>query len=173
MTTLYADPLALHERMMLRVQVQADGCWIFTGCTNSRGYGCVAAGAKGKTVLAHRLAVIVRDGAIPAGMTVDHLCHNSDTCRLDAECTHRRCVNPDHLAVVTIGQNTARRWESGKCQLGHELAYRKRGNGKARYCPTCQADYQRDWRERQHPTTSVTTPTPADPSATGGGTPHP
>lgn len=53
---------------------------IFAGSVNSTGYGIVGAGRKGKTVLAHRLVVIARDGAIPEGMTVDHHCHNSYVC---------------------------------------------------------------------------------------------
>lgn len=147
MTALYADPIALRDRMMRRVEVQADGCWIFTGCVTSRGYGCVGAGAKGKSVLTHRLAVIADGREIPDGMTVDHLCHDSATCHLDTRCPHRRCVNPDHLDVVTQGENTARRWEAGVCSQGHPLTYRTRANGKARYCTTCQAGYQRKWRD--------------------------
>lgn len=96
--TLYASPAYLHERMMRRVTKPRGGrgCWIFNGAINSRGYGCVGAGKKSKTVLAHRLVVIVRDGGIPDDMTVDHLC-----------CV-KRCVNPAHLEVVTRGENSRR-----------------------------------------------------------------
>ena len=97
MTILYADPATLWERVLRKhVTHTPGGCWEFTGCLNSKGYGCTAAGRKGKTVLTHRLAVIVRDGSIPQGMTVDHLCRN------------RRCCNPAHLEVVTNAENIRR-----------------------------------------------------------------
>lgn len=110
MTTVYADPHVLWERLLQRVEHAPSGCWIFSGCTNSRGYGQVCSGRKGKNILTHRLAVIVRDGSVPEGMTVDHKCHNSETCLLDSDCPHRRCVNPAHLRVMSGGDNTRRRW---------------------------------------------------------------
>lgn len=94
---IYAPVHLLHERMMQRV-VPSGPCLIFTGATNSKGYGCVASGRKGKTVLTHRLAVLARDGEIPAGMTVDHLCGE------------KLCVRPDHLEVVTREENSSRRF---------------------------------------------------------------
>jgi hypothetical protein len=111
MTAVYVDPAILWGRILERIEQTASGCWLFTGCTNSRGYGLVFSGRKGKNILAHRLAVIVRDGSIPDGMTVDHQCHDSQTCRLDAGCPHRRCVNPAHLRVMTSADNVRRRWE--------------------------------------------------------------
>lgn len=146
---VYTDPLTLWARVLRRCVRTEDGCWLWTGCVTSRGYGCVGAGRKGKNITTHRLAVIVRDGSIPDGLTVDHQCHHSETCREDVECPHRRCVNPDHLAVMTMGDNTARQWESWRCKRGHDLAYRTRGDRKARYCPTCQAEFRRAWTERQ------------------------
>lgn len=110
MSVIYADPQMLWERLLRRVTVTASGCWQFTGCTNSRGYGLVCSGRKSKNILTHRLAVIVRDGGIPEGMTVDHQCHDSLTCLLNDECPHRRCVNPAHLRVMTGADNTRRRW---------------------------------------------------------------
>lgn len=138
MSVVYADPATLWERLIRRITITDSGCWLFTGCTNSRGYGLVCSGRKGKSVLTHRLAVIVRDGSIPDGMTVDHQCHDSQTCRLDATCPHRRCVNPAHLAVMTNADNLRRQWESGLCRKGHPLTLR--GDGK-RQCMTCRHDY--------------------------------
>lgn len=135
MSTLYADPAILWERVLDRITINEDGCWIFPGATNSRGYGIVSAGKKGTTILAHRLAVIVRDGSVPEGLTVDHQCHDSRTCDTRT-CQHRRCVNPAHLAVMTIGENTARRWESGLCAQGHKLTWRADRN--RRECRECQ-----------------------------------
>lgn len=111
MSTLYADPAVLWARILDRVTVDGEGCWIFPGATNSRGYGLICSGRKSKSVLTHRLAVIVRDGSIPDGMTVDHQCHDSRVCNGGmGGCSHRRCVNPDHLAVMTAAANTRRRF---------------------------------------------------------------
>jgi hypothetical protein len=144
--TVYADPVTLWARTLRRVVRRPDGCWEFTGSVTSRGYGSIGSGRKGRTILTHQLAVIARDGSLPDGMTVDHSCHDSLTCTDNATCPHKRCVNPDHLVVMTSGDNTRRRWESGLCTSGHELAWRTRADGKARYCPTCQRAYAATWR---------------------------
>lgn len=136
MSTFYADPQILWTRLLRRVEVTPAGCWLFTGCTNSRGYGLVCSGRKGKNILTHRLAVIVRDGSIPDGMTVDHQCHDSQTCQLDKDCPHRRCVNPAHLRVMTAADNTRRRFEVPLCAHGHVLTWRK--DRRSRECVTCR-----------------------------------
>lgn len=138
MTTVYADPVDLFARMLRRVVRTESGCWYFTGTTNSRGYSCVAAGKRGRSILGHRLAVIARDGFIPDGMTVDHQCHDSGSCRADADCPHRRCVNPSHLEVMTGADNLRRIWESGNCRKGHPLTMRA---DSKRECKTCKAAY--------------------------------
>jgi hypothetical protein len=110
MSTAYLEPATLFARMLRRCTRSAEGCWVYTGSTNSRGYSQVCSGRKSKNMLGHRLAVLARDGSIPAGLTVDHTCHNSARCLAGDSCEHRRCVNPRHLAVVTRGANTGRRW---------------------------------------------------------------
>jgi hypothetical protein len=137
-TTIYADPVELFARLLRRTVRTESGCWHFTGTTNSRGYSCVGSGKRGKSILGHRLAVLARDGQIPDGMTVDHQCHDSQTCRDDADCPHRRCVNPDHLRVMSNADNTGRVWEAGTCRKGHPLTPRKDGK---RQCVTCRREY--------------------------------
>ena len=94
---IYLPADVLVARLMRRV-TKTRTCWIFNGCVNSRGYGSVGAGRKSKSVLAHRLVVIARDGEIPGDMTVDHTCEV------------KRCVNPAHLQVVTRAENTSLRY---------------------------------------------------------------
>ena len=77
------------QRFWAKVE-KTDNCWNWIAGTVT-GYGLHSAG--GKRVLAHRFAYELLVGAIPAGMQLDHRCHN------------RRCVNPDHLRPVTNGQN--------------------------------------------------------------------
>lgn len=112
---VYGDPRALFARMLRRCVRSESGCWTYTGSTNSRGYSQVCSGKRSKNITGHRLAVIARDGSIPEGMTVDHSCHNADLqCPGGSACIHRRCVNPRHLDVVTLGANIARRYHPAR-----------------------------------------------------------
>lgn len=179
---LYADPAVLWARVLARTVIDDDGCWLWQGAATSRGYGCICSGKRSKSITTHRLAVIVRDGSIPEGMTVDHTCHDSETCRLDAQCPHRRCVNPDHLAVVPLGDNVRRQWESGRCKKGHLLREKRRGDKTVRYCAECvsilrrkengntSSDYWKRWREmRPPPPDSPRPPQPPIPPRGGRG----
>lgn len=75
--------------------VDADGdCWTWMAGLHGSGYGLHT--VAGRTVLAHRWAWEQLVGPIPSGMTIDHLCRN------------RRCVNPDHLELVSRAVNTLR-----------------------------------------------------------------
>lgn len=96
MSTLYAPAEVLWARILTRTVASTTGCIEWQGALNSRGYGVICSGRKGKTALVHRIAVINRDGGIPDGLTVDHLCMN------------KPCVNPRHLEVVTRRENTDR-----------------------------------------------------------------
>lgn len=101
-------------------KVDAVGiCWVWTGYCNKDGYGRFNRGAQGMGVAsAHRWAYEYLVGAIPAGMTLDHLCRN------------RKCVNPDHLEIVTRGANVLRGHSSPaanarktRCKHGHEFTH--------------------------------------------------
>ena len=70
------------------------GCWFWKG-RFSNAYGVLNISHK-KSIKAHRLSYELFKGAIPVGMTIDHLCQNPS------------CVNPDHLEVVTQSENTLR-----------------------------------------------------------------
>lgn len=73
-------------------------CWIWTACITADGYGSFAPNRIAR--LAHRVAYELIVGAIPDGLTIDHLCRV------------RSCVNPGHLDVVTPGENYRRGLEA-------------------------------------------------------------
>lgn len=73
---------------------KTDTCWNWTAFCNAYGYGQFGLGGRGEgLILAHRYAWMEAHGTVPDS-PLDHICHN------------RRCVNPDHLRVVTSKQNS-------------------------------------------------------------------
>lgn len=86
------------ERVMERIVIDPNGCWLFTGPTNGKaGYGHVKRqGQRNGGVQAHRVTYEHFIGPIPRCLVVDHLC------------MVRRCVNPDHLEAVTQSMNMRR-----------------------------------------------------------------
>jgi hypothetical protein len=129
----------------LRSHVAADenGCWVFQGSLNVKGYGSFRFG--GRTRLAHRAAYEIWVGPIPEGLTIDHLCRN------------RACVNPAHLEAVTQRTNllrgetvTAANAAKTHCYRGHEFKpeniYRLRNGGRG--CRACRIVYAREYHQR-------------------------
>ena len=90
-------------RFWSKVDRSADNCWPWKVSTRA-GYGQF--GLAGKTPRAHRVAYELWVGPIPAGKTLDHLCHTADTsCPGGATCPHRRCCRPEHLEPIERGAN--------------------------------------------------------------------
>jgi len=83
------------ERFWAKVAIQDNGCWDWSGSLSSNGYGFIW--HNGHSVRAHRFAYeYFNNSPIPSDKEVDHLCRN------------HRCVNPDHLDVVTHKENVMR-----------------------------------------------------------------
>lgn len=113
-----------------------SGCWLWGGYYGHGSYGSFH--FQGKQYRAHRISFTIHRGKIPPGKHIDHLCKN------------RACVNPDHLEVVTLSENTRRALKSRPlkthCKHGHELTPENvfiRKN--ARICKACEL---RNWKVR-------------------------
>lgn len=111
---------------------ETDGCWLWTGAPDGKGYGAVY--YDGRAQRAHRAVYMEMVGPIPDGLVLDHLCRTP------------ACVRPDHLEPVTPAVNRARgldlNWRKKAqthCKNGHpfegrNLIMRKKGGRDCREC---------------------------------------
>lgn len=119
------SPAALPQNMAAKIRVDEQGCWIFTGAVNSKGYGLTAIDGDGSTRLSHRAAYELLVGQVPAGRVVYHTC------------AVRRCCNPEHLVAAYPKQAMAHVQAAGRavrsvlaernaaksaCKRGHAFA---------------------------------------------------
>ena len=139
------------KRALENVAVDAEtGCWVSLYSVASHGYAQIGwqsdAEGRGMTT-AHRAAWTAVHGQIPDGMTIDHLCRN------------RRCVNPDHLRMLSNFENarrtSGRDWPLGQCVNGHPNS-ELRLVGKKAACRICYAEWRaRSRAKKQHERTSA------------------
>lgn len=115
-----------------------NNCWVWQRPVDRDGYGSFYFMKKGRR--AHRVSWFFKNGAIPEGMVIDHICKN------------RKCVNPDHLRCITKKQNTLENSMSvgainankTTCKNGHPF---DRFYGQ-RYCSICQAEKTKRLRKK-------------------------
>lgn len=127
-------------------------CVLHDGALSDLGYGRI--GHNGSTTYAHIAAWERARGPVPDGFELDHLCNE------------RRCVNVEHLQVVTHAENCRLRHERagftprrqvprsrvvGECSRGHALTgdnvYIVPTTGRSR-CRQCRDDRMAEHRDR-------------------------
>jgi len=107
-------PDRVRDRVTTKVRYVEGGCIETTYSTGSHGYGQVGwhDGDRRFMALTHRVAWTTHNGPIPDGMTVDHTCRN------------RKCLNPDHLRLLTNSENASDNGFRSRthCPSGHPYA---------------------------------------------------
>lgn len=152
------------ERLRSRIEIDRNGCWIWTGALYPTGYGHIAWADRPNHMVhrsTHRTMWLALKGPIPEGRDLDHLCRV------------RACCNPDHLEPVTRQTNLLRgetipaaRAAVTSCPQGHEYTEENTLLSKAgqRQCKECtyernrayyhsnkarRAEYNKAWREKR------------------------
>ena len=141
-TRLRGVPLV--DRLMYRTALMDNGCWLWLGATNAKGYGHIRSVENGPLISVHRVAYELANGAVPEGLEVDHLCFE------------RACLNPDHLEAISHTDNVRRgrhNQNHGKaeCINGHAFddANTSIDSLGKRVCKTCARDRMRAHRARK------------------------
>jgi len=100
------------RRVMSKVIIDANGCWVWHGSRMRNGYGQISVG--GKRIATHKYVYLAKRGPYDQALDLDHLCRN------------RACCNPDHLEPVTRSENLRR---------GNVGTWAKAVNGSKTHCP--------------------------------------
>jgi|DEB19_MinimDraft_3_1074340.scaffolds.fasta_scaffold104712_2 hypothetical protein len=125
-------------------------CIYPNGNSRTNGYALMYYPPKKKSIKAHRAAWMLANGPVPAGMVVDHICHNkavaNEECQGGFDCSHRACINIKHLQLVTQSQNVMSGIHNidnrSHCNQGHPFIKENimvRKNGK-RECAECNRE---------------------------------
>lgn len=154
--------LTVEQRIRARIPYLApDVCWPWQGTVNAyTGYGQFSyrdhtQGGRVIGLRAHRAVYELLVGAVPDGLTIDHLCGV------------KTCVNPAHLEPVTGAENTRRgvaahggrvgaakqRAAQTHCKWGHEFTPENtyvQPNG-TRACKACRRG-EKSGLPKDHPT---------------------
>lgn len=126
------------ERLLKLYVHKTETCWEWTGAIAMNGYSKTKLNFKYTS--GHRAFFEHYKGPISPGLQIDHLCKN------------KRCVNPEHLEMVTPRENSARspgtistinrhklECNSGHLLSGDNLYMTPDGRRQCRSCKTAAA----------------------------------
>lgn len=109
------------ESFWARVERKPSGCWEWTGCVNTGGYGNVVWDQK--CYVTHRVAawlsgLITNPSAPLSSKEPTHVLH---------KCDNRRCCNPEHFFLGSFSDNMFDAYQKGrkKPAKGHKHANSK------------------------------------------------
>lgn len=142
----------------LNSETVSTDCWTWTAALSHDGYGDFS--LSGQKARAHHILWSLEHGSPPAfvygsrgweRVHLGHLCHDRDeTCEGGPSCLHRRCVNPEHLALQSQSENLRAGHAGGHerrkthCPSGHSYAedgftYTDPRGKSRRYCRPCKS----------------------------------
>ena len=96
--------LTTEEMFWVRVEKTAT-CWLWHGVIRPDGYGNFSPTPR-KIIMAHRFSYTLTHGPIPPNMVIMHTCDTP------------ACVNPSHLRIGTLAENTRDTWVKGRAKPG-------------------------------------------------------
>lgn len=100
------------QKFWSKVQILSENeCWPWYGCFTRNGYGtfCVCHNGQPFSTSAHRIGYMLHYNVYLT--KEEFVCH---------KCDNRKCCNPDHLFVGSVGDNNRDMWHKGrgKCSYG-------------------------------------------------------
>jgi hypothetical protein len=122
----------LEPSIRKRIDFHKNGCWLWTGSLNKRGYGVFSGSRNVFTTSAHRIVYEYLVGDPGENL------HHRETCE-------KKCVNPEHLTPMTISDHASHHGEKTHCVNGHEFTEKNtyiRPDTGGKQCRRCKADRQ-------------------------------
>lgn len=115
------------EHPCVRCNGTGQGCWMWTGMKDRKGYGLHR--VRATIHRAHRFSFLMHKGAIAEGLVLLHSCDNPS------------CCNPAHLTPGTHAENMADRNEKGRTAKGE-------ANGRSKLTDVQRAEIKEKTKTR-------------------------